>query len=194
MTAQIWRRATVTGAAVLSLALVATGGWWLGDRGSSSAVAASASAPLPALVPYTDPVGGFAISHPAGWQVEQVAGGVLLRVGGQDAVSVKRTELAKPVDATNLEDMRAVTDAVLGAPEAGLDVLQTEPTTLGGLPGVHYLYTFDAAGTRGAHTHWFVFSGRTMFTLVFQALPDTGFAALASAFDAVAASFRTLES
>jgi len=97
------------------------------------------------------------------------------------------------VDATNLADMRAVTDAVLGAPEAGLKILQAVPTTLGGLPGVQYLYTFDSAGQRGAHTHWFVFRGRTMYTLVFQALPDTRFAGLAPAFDRLAETFRVQE-
>lgn len=162
---------------------------------AAAPAAVAAPAPQsPAVVPYLDPAGGFAIEHPVGWRPESIEGGVLLHVGGQDAVSVKRTELAEPVDATNLADLRAVTDAVLGAPEAGLKVLQAAPTTLGGLPGVHYLYTFDAAGTRGAHTHWFAFRGRTMYTLVFQALPDTGFAALAPAFDAIAASFRTVES
>jgi hypothetical protein len=179
--------------ALLALALLAGGGWWIaGDHPRSEAAAAPVAAPEK-LVPYTDPAAGFAIDHPASWRVETIDGGVLLHVGAQDAVSVKRTVLAQPVDASNLEDLRAVTDAVLAAPEAGLDVLRTTPTTLGGLPGVQYLYTFDAAGTRGAHTHWFVFSGATMYTLVCQALPDTGFGALAPAFDAVTASFRVLE-
>lgn len=174
--------------------LAAGGGWWIAGDHPRSVAAAAPVAAVEKLVPYTDPAHGFAIDHPAAWRPEVIDGGVLLHVAGQDAVSVKRTVLAKPVDAADLEDMRAVTDAVLAAPEAGLDVLQTTPTTLGGLPGVQYLYTFDAAGTRGAHTHWFVFSGSTMFTLVFQALPDTGFAALAPTFDAVAASFRVLGS
>lgn len=186
-------------AAMLGIGLVAAGiALGPGERGVAGVpvAAATPAEPVPSdgVVAYSDPASGFAIEHPAGWTAETVEGGVLLHVGGQDAVSVKRTELAKPVDAANLEDMRAVTDAVLGAPEAGLKVMTAEPTTLGGLPGVHYLYTFDSAGERGAHTHWFAFRGSTMYTLVFQALPLAGFAALAPAFDRVAASFRTLNS
>jgi hypothetical protein len=175
----------------MTVLLAAGGGWWVVSGDSADAMAPVAAQER--LASFSDPANGFAIDHPVGWRAEPIDGGVLLHVGGQDAVSVKRTVLEKPVDATNLEDMRAVTDAVLGAPEAGLTVLAATPTTLGGLPGVHYLYTFDAAGKRGAHTHWFAFSGTTMYTLVFQALPDTGFASLAPVFDRVAASFRTLE-
>ncbi len=196
------RRPTVSVALALCAVLI-PGGWWLADRGADHAVGvttASASQPAlqparqPALQPYRDPAAGFSISHPAGWRPEAIEDGVLFRIGGQDAVSVKRTTLAQPVSGANVADMRAVTDAVLGAPELGLKLLQAAPTTLGGLPGMHYLYTFDAGGVRGAHTHWFAFSGRTMYTVVFQALPDQRFAALAPTFDAVAATFRTLDS
>lgn len=193
------RRLAVAGGLTLGLlvggtALGASGG---GRSPQAPMLAAAQSRSTGAdqqVVPYRDPAGRFEFSYPVGWQPEAVEGGVMLHVGGQDAVSVKRTELAEPVDATNLADLRAVTDAVLGAPEAGLKVLQASPTTLGGLPSVQYLYTFDSAGRRGAHTHWFAFHGRTMYTLVFQALPDTGFAALAPAFDRVAESFRVVES
>ncbi|MGQ0464818.1 MAG: hypothetical protein ACT4QG_05820 [Sporichthyaceae bacterium] len=185
------RRLALAGGLTLGLLV---GGAALGVAGGSSHAPVLAAASTEQVVPYRDPAGRFEFSHPAGWRPESVDGGVLLHVGGQDAVSVKRTELAEPVDSTNLADLRAVTDAVLGAPEAGLKVLQASPTTLGGLPGVQYLYTFDSSGLRGAHTHWFAFDGRTMYTLVFQTLPDTGFAALAPAFDRVAESFRVVES
>lgn len=192
------RRLGVAGGLTLGLLV---GGAALGASGGGGspqapalAAAQSPSTGADAVVPYRDPAGRFEFAYPVGWQPETVDGGVLLHVGGQDAVSVKRTELAEPVDATNLADLRAVTDAVLGAPEAGLKVLAASPTTLGGLPSVQYLYTFDSAGQRGAHTHWFAFRGRTMYTLVFQALPDTGFAALAPAFDRMAESFRVVES
>ncbi|MGQ0844690.1 MAG: hypothetical protein ACT4QF_11190 [Sporichthyaceae bacterium] len=185
-------------AALLALGLSATGVLLLGGQSDPMAAVAAPIAPepagAPALVPYRDAAAGFEFAHPAAWQPQAIAGGVLLRVGGQDAVSVKRTELSEPVDASNLADLRAVTDAVLGAPEAGLSMLRAEAATLGGLPGVNYLYTFQSAGLRGAHTHWFAFRGTTMYTLVFQALPDTGFAALATDFDRVANSFRVLDS
>lgn len=180
-------------AAALIGAVVVSGAWWFTDhqtRDSGDVAVAVAKD----LRTYRNPAAGFSIDHPAGWRTEPIEGGVLFRVGGQDAVSVKRTTLARAVAGNNVADMRAVTDAVLTAPEVGIDVLRAAPTTLGGLPGMHYLYTFDSGGVRGAHTHWFAFSGRTMYTVVFQALPDTRFAALAPVFDAVAASFRVVES
>ena len=184
------RRRLRLGAAVLVGAVVVSGGWWTAAHHETSDVVVAAAADLRT---YRDPAAGFSIDHPAGWRAEPIDGGVLFRIGGQDAVSIKRTTLARPVSGNNVADMRAVTDAVLTAPEVGLNVLRAAPTTLGGLPGMHYLYTFASGGVRGAHTHWFAFSGRTMYTVVFQALPDTRFAALAPVFDAVAESFRVLE-
>lgn len=176
------------------VAVAAFGGsWWLA-RGVEDTVAAAAASTGTGYQSYRDPAAGFAMQYPPGWKPEAIAGGVLFRVGGQDAVSVKRTTLAKPVDAANVADLRAVTDAVLAAPEVGLKVLQATPTTLAGLPAVQYLYTFDAGGgVRGVHTHWFAFSGTSMYTLVFQAVPDTRLAVLAPVFDAVVASFRPSE-
>jgi hypothetical protein len=188
-----WRRSL---AALLVGGAFLGGGWWYADRDAEragNAAAASAAATVPAeFRSYRGT--GFTIDHPASWRPEAITDGVLFRIGGQDAVSVKRTTLARPVSGRNVADMRAVTDAVLTAPEVGINVLRAAPTTLGGLPGMHYLYTFTADGVRGAHTHWFAFSGRTMFTVVFQALPDTRFAVLAPVFDKVAASFRAVES
>ena len=113
------------------------------------------------------------------------------QAGTQNAISVKKVTLAHPVDASNVDALRAVTDAVLGKPEAGLTVLRSGAVTIGGLPGVYYVYRFPGgAGDQGAHTHYFAFSGRDMYTLVFQALPAAGFEALAPTFDAVAGSFR----
>jgi hypothetical protein len=144
------------------------------------------------MVGYTDRAAGFAIDRPAAWAVDPMPDGVMFTRAGRDAVSVRRTVLAHPVDPADTKALRAVTDAVLGSPTAHLDVLSATPTTVDGLPGVFYLYTFPAAGARGAHTHYFVFDHRAMYSLVFQALPDTGFAALAPTFDAMVSSFRTV--
>lgn len=184
------RRRTIPASLLTAAVLLGGGALVLADGAQGS----SRSARGEDFVLHRNPGGGFTLEHPAGWRPEVIRGGVLLRIGGRDAVTVQRTELAKAVDTANVAQLRAVTDAVLSSPEADLRVLQAAPTTLGGLPGIHYLYTFSAPGARGVHTHWFAFHGRTMYTLVFQALPDSGFAALAPAFDAVAASFRTLES
>ena len=60
---------------------------------------------------------------------------------------------------------------------------------VGALSGVYYLYYFPAGDQRGVHAHYFLFSGKQMFTLVFQALPAADFQRLAKTFDAVAETF-----
>jgi hypothetical protein len=88
---------------------------------------------------------------------------------------------------------RQLTDAVVNA---GTDVeLQVDPTevNIAGLPGHFYFYTFgDPSGQRGAHSHYFLFKGKTMISLVFQGVPDSDFVRLAPVFDEVANSFRVL--
>jgi hypothetical protein len=179
------RRALVGLICAAALALTASGVWWAVGRD-----AASAAPPPAGFVHYRDAASGFELDHPAGWGTTVMAGGVLLRIGGQNAISIRRTELAQPVDASHVADLRAVTDAVLSASSTHLGMLRSEATSIGGLPGVYYLYTFDASGQRGAHTHYFAFRGRAMYSLVCQALPYSGFADLAPSFDAVVSSFR----
>jgi hypothetical protein len=133
---------------------------------------------------------GFRVSVPAAWRRTPIPEGLLLQIAGENAVSIKRTTLAHEVDAADLDAVRAVTDAALSTPDAHLTILKSEATSVGGLPGVYYLYSFPSGQRQGAHTHYFLFAGRDMFTLVFQALPATDFPALASSFDAVVDSFR----
>ncbi|MCA1683766.1 MAG: hypothetical protein LC708_01360, partial [Actinobacteria bacterium] len=66
---------------------------------------------------------------------------------------------------------------------------------LAGLPGYFYFYSFQDPGTgqRGAHSHFFVFKGQTLITLVFQALPAEQFPPAATTFDEITGSFRVLE-
>jgi hypothetical protein len=62
---------------------------------------------------------------------------------------------------------------------------------LGGLPGYFYLYSYrDGDGRRGAHSHYFLFKGDTMFTIVFQAVPEGRLPELAPVFDRIARTFR----
>ena len=48
------------------------------------------------------------------------------------------------------------------------------------------------SGLVGAHSHYFLFKGSTMISIIFQALPDGHFARLAPLFDRVAGSLRVL--
>ena len=129
----------------LVLAITVAGTYWVGGRGSATAAAPAAAG----FVRDRDVTDGFQIDHPSNWRTTAVPGGVLMAVSGQDAVTVKRTELAAPVDASNLADLRAVTDAVLTSAPAHLGILKAEATSLDGLPAVYYLYTFGSGAQRG---------------------------------------------
>jgi hypothetical protein len=142
------------------------------------------------FVTYTDTAKHYRISYPRGWQKTTGAdGSVVLHVHGRDAVSVREFTLAAPVNTQNVSDMRSVTDAVLSAPSAHLTVLESQVVRVGALTGLYYLYYFPAGDQRGVHAHYFLFSGKQMFTLVFQTLPATDFQRLAKTFDAVAETF-----
>jgi hypothetical protein len=75
--------------------------------------------------------------------------------------------------------------------------LLAEPTIVhqGGLPGYFYFYSFrdPATGVEGVHSHYFLFKGSTMISLVFQALPKDAFKGLADLYDDVIGSFRVLK-
>lgn len=143
---------------------------------------------------------GFFISYPKDWsrlesadpQVTLVAsehGGEAPRGG---SILTRVIELPHEVGADHLSEAKKSTDGIV-AKNPSVE-LRAEPTRLdlGGVPGYFYLYTFEDAGTgqRGAHSHYFLFKGARLITIVFQALPDTDFVRLAPTFDQVAASFR----
>jgi hypothetical protein len=181
---------TMAAAVVGTVALTGLG-FGVAARGSTSTAAPTAAAPA-GFRTYTDSAHGFAVSYPTAWRPTPTNNGLLLAISGGDAVTIHHTVLAHPIDASNIDDLRAVTDAVLDTPSAHLNILTSAPTQLGGLPGMYYLYAFSSGGQRGAHTHYFAFAGRDMYTLVCQALPATDFSGLAADFDAVVSSFRRL--
>ena len=144
---------------------------------------------------YTNDKEGFTIRHPAEWTFLEVGdeGGMALDAGGGDAVDVRllqRTEV--PTTAENLENIKAFTDGIVGLNPTAV-ILKQQAITLNGMPGNYYLYTFiePETGAEGAHAHYFLFRGRNMYTLVFQALPSDGFSRLSGVFDQIAASFNT---
>ena len=141
------------------------------------------------LALYSDPTGLFRIGHPPTWRPEsQTRGGVLLQGGGQNAVAVKEFDLASRVDTRDVADMRAVTDAILSTPTAHLRVWTSQVVHVGGLTGLYYLYSFPTGHQQGLHAHYFLFSGKRMFTIVCQVVPASGFPRMAPTFDAVARS------
>ena len=153
------------------------------------------------LVEYSDDKNGWAISYPKSWnRLQPKEAEVALVVSEMPAeqntggsILARIVKLASPVREENLAAAREVTDALVTGD--GIRHI-TEPKLVrqGGLPGYFYFYSFKdlASGQEGVHSHYFLFKGSTLITLVFQALPKDDFQRLANLFDEVIATFRIL--
>ncbi|MBW3576245.1 MAG: hypothetical protein KY462_00605 [Actinobacteria bacterium] len=180
-------------------AVVARVGGEASPTPTPTAPAAAPTETTPAAAPtgfvrFHDEQTGIAIAYPANWaRLEspdpQVV--VVATLNGRDSFLVRRSELGFEVTAENLDAVRTLTDDIVTAEEDVEVLAGPEPIELAGLPGHFYLYTFeDDSGERGAHSHYFVFRGDIMISLVFQALPADRFAELAPTFDAIAESLE----
>jgi hypothetical protein len=205
------KRLTVAG---LGLILAAGAGTWVAaDRKEGrrrmppsaqarSVDAASAPVDPDELVEFRDDRVGFALSYPKAWVRATAPNPEIVLVAAEHdpaknvggSILVRVTPLDAPVERGQLGETRKATDALVTSSEGV--VLKAEPieTEQGGLPGLYYLYTFrdPVSGLVGAHSHYFLFRGSTMISIVFQALPDGHFGRLAPLFDRVAATVRAL--
>jgi len=145
---------------------------------------------------------GFALSYPKGWVRPQSSDPQVVLIAAENEPAENRggsilarvSALEAPVGREQLAEVRTVTDAIV---RLGNNVeVKTDPTEIdqAGVPGLYYLYTFEdpVSRQRGAHSHYFLFHGKTMVSLVFQALPAEDFSRLAPLLDRVAHSFRIL--
>lgn len=157
------------------------------------------SKPASGLVELKDQKAGFALSYPAGWKPlpskDRDVAAVIVEPRAGGSILARVTDLETEIKPEDVAGARSLTDAVINA-GTGVE-LKVEPTTvnMGGLPGYFYFYTFadSASGQRGAHSHYFLFKGRTMISLVFQGVPESEFVRLGPKFDQVANSFRVLK-
>ena len=143
---------------------------------------------------FNDSETGFSISYPRSWRRlpsgdEQVR---LIVAGGAASVLVRTAPLGLTVRPQTLRSAKKLTDRLVRTVRNVKLLRKPQQIQQGGLPGYLYLYTFrdQASGRRGAHAHYFLFRGETMFTLVFQTVPSTAFGGLAPLFDRIANSFR----
>jgi hypothetical protein len=200
----------------LGVALVAGAGTWTAaardngtrrmpaaTRARSVEAAPAAPAPQPAeLTEYRNDQAGFALSYPAAWvratapnpQIVLVAAEQDPAMNRGGSILVRATPLDAPVSKAQLGEARKVTDAIVGSSDGIALLAEPTETEQGGFPGLYYLYTFrdPVSGQTGVHSHFFLFQGKTMISLVFQALPQDDFGRLAPLFDRVAGSIRTL--
>ncbi len=147
---------------------------------------------------FRSPEGGFAISYPASWtrlQSEDPQVALIVARDTEVSLLVRAVELETPIGPQELPAARQLTDQIVMANESVELLAEPQPIELAGLPGYFYFYSFqdDGTGQRGAHSHFFVFDGTTLVTLVFQALPAEQFQPAAPTFDEITASFRLLE-
>jgi hypothetical protein len=183
------RIAAVAGLALL-IALPGCGGT------GSTATTTSASPSGPAQTRHIDRAAGFQLDHPDTWRQYQPSDPRVQYLVGPDDHDFVQVRVISPLPASfgpgDLQAMKRVSDALLsGQP---ITIVQETQTTVGGLPGYQYVYTFrdPATGQTGAHIHVFLFQATRLFTLVFQALPESQLKALAPSYDVVLASFRAL--
>jgi hypothetical protein len=153
------------------------------------------------VVEFRDDKAGWTISYPKGWSrleskdtdvvlvlseksVEQNTGGSIL---------ARTVTLGAPVTDANLAAAKEVTDRVV-AGDGIRHITEAKVVHQAGLPGYVYFYRFtdSASGREGVHSHYFLFKGPTMISVVFQALPAADFQRLANLYDGVIGSFRVL--
>jgi hypothetical protein len=141
---------------------------------------------------------GFQLAYPSTWtKLSPRDPQVLLLVsqGTQASFLVRVNELPEPIGPPQLPAAKQLTDKIVTSNKSVQMITDPKPLTLGGLPGFFYFYSFKdpTTGQEGAHSHFFLFNGKTMISMVFQALPKERFSESAKTFDQIAASFQALK-
>ncbi len=199
------QRRTVVVLSVLSAVVVAVGvaAFTLTPDGKGGSATPGTTVPgtattVPAseLVTFRDDTTGFSIKYPRSWRKADIATDgeirLILLAGGLNGVSVRVQRTEVPTTSENIANIKAVTDGIVGS-NATAKVLNQRQLTVNGMPGYYYLYTFidEETGAEGAHGHYFLFRGRKMHSIIFQAIPSQDFAGLAAVFDQVAETFQS---
>lgn len=150
--------------------------------------------PADELVEFRDETGGFSISYPSSWRRIPSPDVHVRLLAERDGVSmlVRTAPLAKAIRPQELRAAKKLTDALVRSVGQVTPLRPPARVRLGGAPGYLYLYTYvDAESAQGGgHAHYFLFRGKTMITLVFQAVPASRFAGVAPLFDRIGATLR----
>jgi PsbP len=141
---------------------------------------------------------GFELAYPSDWtklspKDPQVL--LLLSQGPQDSMLVRVSELQEAVGPQQLPALKQVTDKLVTSNKTVQMVAGPNQIQLGGLPGYYYFYNFTdpATGQQGSHSHFFLFNGKTMISMVFQSLPKEHFTESAKTFDKIANSLHAIK-
>jgi hypothetical protein len=171
----------------------AVGATTAGGGISASTGAPNSHAPLTA---FTDRTAGFRMSYPAGWTrlPSSKDAGVRLLATGSDGASllVRLATLGVSVDGRALADLEALTGTKLKAQPGVQIVAGPKLLSVNNLPGFLYIYSFidPATQQRAAHSQITLFSGKRMYTLVYQAAAAASLVKLAPLFDQVTDTFH----
>jgi hypothetical protein len=200
------KRIIIIVAAVLVAGVIGTVAAGFGQRmfapAPPPAAAAAPSTPNSApadFVEFRSEQGGFALSHPKSWKrLESSDPQVALIAANQQQASsflVRVVQLDAAVNQQNLAAAKKLTDQIVKSNETVKLLAEPKKIELAGLPGYFYFYSFEDPVTKqtGAHSHFFVFDGNKMITIVFQSIPMERFPQVAPTFDKVTSSFRLLE-
>jgi hypothetical protein len=166
-------------------------------KAANTSTNASANAIPADFTTFRSEQAGFELAYPAAWsKLATKDPQILLLVsqGTEDSFLVRSLELQAPVGPPQLAAAKQLTDQIVNSNKTVQMVTEPKQVELGGLPGFFYFYSFKdtATGQDGAHSHYFLFNGKTMISLVFQALPKERFSASAPTFDKITTTFRVL--
>ncbi len=144
------------------------------------------------LTTVTNSTDGFSVAYPSTWEhvVDPNVPLLVVDPNTKNAFQIEVFQLAKPVDTHNIAQIKAVTDTILAS--ANIKIQLEKSITLNGLPGYYYFYLYKAStGQVGANAQEFVFQGRKLTDITFQALPYTNFGPLGATFDTIANSYKS---
>ncbi|MGH3943159.1 MAG: hypothetical protein ACRDTG_31955 [Pseudonocardiaceae bacterium] len=168
------------------------------NEAPSNPAPAAASPDPAALTEFRNEQVGFALSYPSSW-VQRQANDPQILLSASDASEksaflVRAVELPQTVGQQELEAAKELTDRIVGANPSAKLLFEPRALELAGLPGYWYFYSFkdDTSGQQGAHSHYFLFKGKTMLSFVFQTIPLEEFSKSAADFDQITSSLRTL--
>jgi len=185
--------------AVVGVLVLAFGAYQIGQRQARTASRGATPTPTPTApkVPkdytaFNDKDTGVKLSVPKEWTALSTKGldpAIRLAVGipdTNDTVFLRVSAYSSEVTAANIGDQKNVFDQLLGG--ENINILVNQTTTLRGMPALFYVYRFtdQASGKTGIHAHYFVFQGKKMVSMVFQALPEDRYSIDAPVFDIIA--------
>jgi hypothetical protein len=140
---------------------------------------------------------GFSLSYPRTWsRLSSGNPAVPLLLSSRDGASlqVQALQLPHPITGPRLATLRDTTGLLLRHRPTTQIIAGPRLLASASLPGFLYIYSFldPISHKRVAHSQISLFSGRRMYTLVFQTATVGGLTRFALLFDKITASFRAI--